>query len=180
MKFFTPELYLRFNSPDDEEADRADAEWEAALQSYKQHLDHLRAHMPPRVQQLADRLCLHDAELVHFEEVSTEAVPFWRNFAAFPHHFLALLSLRIEGAYTVLVYALWQGVRRYPPPEGWPFSAEKVHVLYDEVDEDEQGHGTFWHRILWSDGSIFEIPFFDIILQEMAPHASGKAGAASR
>jgi len=31
MRFFTPELFIRFNSPDDMEADRADADWEAAI-----------------------------------------------------------------------------------------------------------------------------------------------------
>ena len=33
MKFFTPELYLRFNSPDDQVADRADVDGEAAIRA---------------------------------------------------------------------------------------------------------------------------------------------------
>ena len=31
MKFFTPELYLRSNSPDDVVADQADQAWEEAI-----------------------------------------------------------------------------------------------------------------------------------------------------
>ena len=42
MKFFTPELYQRFNSPDDGVADHADQEWEQALQDYERHLQGLR------------------------------------------------------------------------------------------------------------------------------------------
>jgi len=35
MKFFTPELYIRCNSTDDAEADRADEDWEKAIRDYK-------------------------------------------------------------------------------------------------------------------------------------------------
>src|SRR5439155_1551888 len=42
MRFFTPELYVQFNSPDDEVADRANEAWETALQSYQNHLTALR------------------------------------------------------------------------------------------------------------------------------------------
>ena len=38
MLFFTPELYRRYNSQDDDIALAADAEWEAAIASYHQHL----------------------------------------------------------------------------------------------------------------------------------------------
>jgi len=34
MQFFTPELYLRFNSRDDAVAMAAEAEWEKAITSY--------------------------------------------------------------------------------------------------------------------------------------------------
>jgi len=34
MRFFTPELYVKFNSPDDVEANRADEDWEAAIREY--------------------------------------------------------------------------------------------------------------------------------------------------
>src|SRR5271165_3957990 len=38
MKFFTPELFIKFNSPDDVVADRADEDWEAAIREYRSHL----------------------------------------------------------------------------------------------------------------------------------------------
>ena len=57
MKFFTPELFIRFNSTDDEKADRADEDWEAAIGAYRHHLDCLREQMPSQVNKLAASLC---------------------------------------------------------------------------------------------------------------------------
>ena len=36
MRYFTRQLYQQFNSADDEEADRADEAWEAAIEKYRQ------------------------------------------------------------------------------------------------------------------------------------------------
>jgi hypothetical protein len=41
MKFFTPELYIRYNSKEDAEADRADEDWEKSIRNYKSHLETL-------------------------------------------------------------------------------------------------------------------------------------------
>jgi hypothetical protein len=49
MLFFTPELYLRYNSQDDKLALAADAEWEAAIVRYHQHLDTVLERMPSPV-----------------------------------------------------------------------------------------------------------------------------------
>ena len=53
MKFFTPELFIKFNSPDDVVADRADEDWEAAIREYRSHLEGLRDQMPSQVKELA-------------------------------------------------------------------------------------------------------------------------------
>jgi hypothetical protein len=39
MKYFTPELYAKINSQDDDLADQADAEWESALRRYRCHFN---------------------------------------------------------------------------------------------------------------------------------------------
>ncbi len=78
MRYFTPELVVRFNSPDDLEADRADAEWEAAMRAYREHLDGLRARMPKQVERLAD-LCLHDAEILAWESPIEPFFPVFEN-----------------------------------------------------------------------------------------------------
>jgi len=48
MHYFTPELYLRYNSEEDDVADAADAEWEAALKGYRAHLDVLAGRLTAR------------------------------------------------------------------------------------------------------------------------------------
>ena len=67
MRFFTPELYLRFNSRDDAVALAADAEWEAAIARYNAHLDSFRGKMPSQVVNLSE-MCLHDADILLRQE----------------------------------------------------------------------------------------------------------------
>ena len=59
MRYFTRQLYQQFNSPDDEEADRADQEWEAAIEKYRQHREGLRDRMPSPVAQFFFGLALN-------------------------------------------------------------------------------------------------------------------------
>ena len=60
MKFFTPELMIRFNSLDDDEADQ---DWDAALHAYRNHTADLRVRFRKPLEQLM-HLSLHDAELL--------------------------------------------------------------------------------------------------------------------
>jgi hypothetical protein len=163
MKFFTPELFLRFNSSDDEEADHADEAWEAAIRAYRHHLDGLRDQMPSQVKQLAS-LCLHDAEILACEEqveplfpfVASEKLACWSGFA--------ILSVRQGSEIISLFYFLWDRIRKHEATEAWPFSPRRKHWLYDEVDVSPTHRGTFVHRVLFSDGSIMEIPFFSNLI----------------
>src|SRR5438874_13783984 len=54
MRFFTPELYLKFNSSNDGEADQADEAWEAAIRAYRHHLKGVRDKMPSQVVRLSE------------------------------------------------------------------------------------------------------------------------------
>jgi hypothetical protein len=158
MKFFTPDLYMRFNSSDDEVADRADEEWESAISAYHKHLESLRDQMPPQVKELAN-LCLHDAELLAWEqpiEPFFELLPFRTGFA--------ILSIRQGDEIVSLIYVLWDQLRKHESREDWPFSKRRAHCLYDEVDVTSNHRGTFFHRVLLSDGTIIEIPFLSVLI----------------
>jgi hypothetical protein len=163
MKFFTPELFVRFNSADDEEADCANEEWEAAILAYRKHLDGLRDLMPSQVKRLAD-LCLHDAEVLAREQriepffllTPFEPFPFWSG--------LVILSIRQNNEIISLIYSLWDRLREYMPNENWPFSKLRTHWLYDEVDVSPNHRGMFLHRVLLSDGTIMEIPFLSALI----------------
>ena len=113
MKFFTPELYIRFNSTDDAEADRADEDWEKAIRDYKKHLAKHSEDMNDRVKDLAENLCLHDAELLSIQaDVPSSYTP--PLFFPFP---VATISLRDNGNITNLVYFLWSEIGQSRPEE---------------------------------------------------------------
>ena len=171
MKFFTPELYLRYNSGDDAEADRADEDWEAAIRDYRRHLGSIREELPPRARELAEVLCLHDAELFALRcdpprpAHEPEGMPY-------P---VATILLRQGDLFVSIDYLLWGPAIEIPGPGGWPKASSPVCWLYDEVDSvaDEilraRGDGRpLWHRILFSDGRSLAIPFLDVIVNRFS------------
>ena len=166
MKFFTPELYLRYNSLDDSEADRAEEEWERKIREYKSFLVDHSKEMNDRVRSLAESLNLHDAELLSLQEdvPPPSPTPF-----LFPLP-VATVSLRNNGTFTNIFYLLWREIDQSAPREDWGFSKLRTHWLYDEIDfETRQTYPTlYWHRILLSDSRVISIPFFDVVVQAFA------------
>lgn len=169
MRFFTPDLYLRFNSPDDAVADAADTEWGEALRGYREHLDRLRERLPTRVRELAE-LNLHDAELLARQDADTPISPEPTKFFPFwvPQ---SILSLRLGDTLVTLIYHLFDNVRTTPAPADWPFSKGRVDWLYDEIDVSPEPRGAFLHRVFLSDGRVLEIPFASVVIHT-APLAS--------
>jgi hypothetical protein len=184
MRFFTPELYLRFNSPNRDEALRADAEWEEAVDRYERRLGEFKERLPSQVEQLAD-LCLHDAEILSRVEEIQSAGPF--PFPEYPVPFpmtgwsvIAVISVKQEGEVLSIFYCLWDRMRVHPAPAEWPFSEQREHWLYDEVDLLSDRRGPFVHRILLSSGIVLEIPFLSVFIHRLQlPVAEGN-GAAKR
>lgn len=150
MRYFTPELYIRFNSPDDDVADAANEAWENALEDYQNHLASFRDKMPSQVRKLSE-LCLHDAEVLSFE---------------MGNEILAIVSLKQDANIRSLFYMLWDRVRQYPFSGEWAFSKLRKSWLYDEVDVAPDQHGLFLHRVLFSDGSVVEIPFVSVVVEQ--------------
>lgn len=165
MRFFTPELYRRFNSSDEAVADEASEAWETALAEYRRHLADVRDRMPSSMRKLTD-VCLHDAELLSCEQVVEPFFPFPLEFFGPPPFWsaLAIVSLRQGETIVSLFYLLWDRVRDHAPGADWPFSKERIHWLYDEVDVAPNAHGRFLHRVLWSDGRVLEIPFLSVVI----------------
>ena len=164
MRFFTPELYIQFNSSDDEEADCASAAWETAIEEYRRHLESIRPKLPSQVKKVAD-LCLHDAELLGFEQAVQSGFPFLETPWPVPFWYaVASLSLRQDQSILSLIYMLWDQIREYPAMEDWPFSKLRTHWLYDELDLVSDHRGLFLHRILFSDGRVIEVPFISVFM----------------
>jgi hypothetical protein len=162
MRFFTPDLYLRFNSEDDQVADRADEEVEDAIRGYREHLQAIRPGLPPAVTEL-DAMNLHDAELLAAKEGTGPFPQPWPVPDFFPGLWWAgmMLALKRRSEVTVLLYALADPPRWTDPVAGWYFSPERTHWLYDEVDATDR-RGVFVHRILFSDGRVLELFFVSV------------------
>jgi hypothetical protein len=63
MKYFTPDLLVRFGSEDDAIANAAQEEWDNACDRYGQYLDSIKGQLPPGLQYLEEHYQLHDAEV---------------------------------------------------------------------------------------------------------------------
>jgi hypothetical protein len=173
MLFFTPELYRRFNSQDDEIALAADAEWEAAIVRYRQHLASLSDKMPSQVIELSE-LCLHDGEILQRQEqqhpLSSSCLddppgfpPFWPIWYG-----SAILALRFDHELVTLFYFLCDHMAERPAAADWPFSKEREHWLYDEVHWQGGDRGGFTHLILLSSGVVLAIPFATVVISRFS------------
>jgi hypothetical protein len=159
MRFFTPELYVAFNASDDAAADRADAQWEEVTEAYRRHIDAIRTKLPSEARFLVDG-CLHDADVLAFaKDVPLSALPQQGPVATGHWMELAVLSLKVGETLHTVVYILSGQVSEKLPGDEWPFSRAKKTWLYDEIDVSPTHSGEFVHRILFSDGSVAEIPF---------------------
>jgi hypothetical protein len=184
MRFFTPELYRRYNSKDDEVALAADAEWEAAIVKYHQHLDHLQEKMPSQIIELS-KLCLHDGEILQRQE-QQHPLSFWcfeerpgpGRFSPFWYG-LATLAVQLDNELVTLFYFLCDHITEQPAAEDWPFSKKREHWLYDEVHWQGGDRGGFTHLILLSSGVVLTIPFGTVAISRF-PFSPVNAGSAKR
>jgi hypothetical protein len=177
MRFFTPESYKEFNSVDDAVADRADEAWEESLANYRRHLEAIRSKLPSEASKIAE-LDLHDAEVLAFDSEHQAIFPGPPD----PRPALsAVASLLLQKDQTIywLTYVLADHVRENPATGDWPFSKSRKHWLYDELDVAADRPGSFVHRILFSDGSVAEIPFVSAITGAVSlPEVVARSGAA--
>lgn len=152
MKYFTPKLYLRFNSKDRTVVAKAHEEWETAIEKYQKHLDRIRPQLSPNVRKLAKTLCLHDAIYLGLGRPRIPRL----------HHSIAVLATRKDATVYLLVYMLAKepDVREFK--DHWPFSKKDVHWLYDEFDIST--HGNLLHEVLLSDGKSILFEFKDVQL----------------
>lgn len=186
MRFFTPELYVRFNSPDDATADEAYQEWEKAAERYARHLDTFRDRLPSQVKRLTE-LPLHDAPILsRGEEVQSGGPPSfherWEHLFAEHPVFLpslmpvwaavGLVTVKSEDTIRSLIYFLWDRIRIYSHQD-WPFSKQGEHWLYDELEPVTSRRGPvisggYIHRILLSSGTELEVPFATLFIHEFS------------
>jgi hypothetical protein len=163
MKFFVPELYLRYISQQENISKIARDEWKSTTISYKRHLQENSKYLNEKIRDFVENICLHHAELLSIQENA----PSRSAHASFLPISVAVISLRSDLQMTNLIYFLWSEIRQSRPNLVWPDSNDRTRWLYDEFDVEKHPSylPMYWHRILWSNGSVCNIPFSDLIVQ---------------
>ncbi len=163
MQFFTPELYIQFNSPNDDEADDAHEKWEQASVAYKKKLEDLLKLAPKNVRNLTE-LSLHDQVVVSkpIEYLIRQPEFMLPTFVSR----VAIVTLKDSDAFRSLIYFLHYAIEVRPAPTEWPFATSPEHWLYDEFEVMEPRMRFYRHRVLLSSGVELVIPFADVIIHE--------------
>ncbi|HVA51824.1 MAG TPA: hypothetical protein VNH11_36115 [Pirellulales bacterium] len=150
MKYTSPELLVRINGAEGEEAEALYDQWDANERAARAYYAEIKARLPPKLVQFAETLCLHDAE--------------WMGLNVSPSHDgnrldVAAINVRQQHNIITLVYDLleeprWSG----PEPASRIWSEEQVIWLYDEIGL--LNDTTFTHEILLSNGKVLRLVFF--------------------
>ncbi len=164
MRFFTPDLYLRYNADHDSVADQAETEWETAIQESKNDLNDFSDLMNPSVDFLARSFNPHDARILSIQEKNIH--PFDKQSIVQPRP-AVIISLKSSDTTYNIIYFLWNTIVYSAKPAYWPHSDLDKHRLYDEIDVETKSpfFPFFVHRILLSDGTVLAVPFFDVMIQ---------------
>ncbi len=64
MKYFRPDLFVRSNSRDIDEAMTASDEWESSAKAYRKHLKRISGRLPGKAARFVEEVYLHDAEFL--------------------------------------------------------------------------------------------------------------------
>jgi len=166
MKFYTPELYRRFNDLDSRVAAKANDDWESADEAYAESLKRISPSFTKCVERLA-KSCYHDFVVVSREQqlLHLGADPKQRSKSRWPFPIPTYtLVLRGGDRIEILTYYLRDEVSETQIDPTYPFHPEMHEWMYDEVDTQADG---FVHRILMSDGIELEIPFVDVMIQSV-------------
>jgi hypothetical protein len=147
MKYFRPELYERLNSDDAEAVMKCAEKWRDASERYRDSLQPWIADAPLAVQKLGGKLSLHDADVV-----------LWRRLDD------SILGLVQTGrGYIFLHYRLTgEPVHSAAKLTGHPWTKRR-NWLYDELSS---ANGHYLHRILFSNGETWDVPFSDLQILE--------------
>jgi hypothetical protein len=182
MKFFTPELYAKSNSPDQDVVSSAAREWDAAMERYETHLRWVTED--PQMKEFVASAQFHDAEVLEMREHVAERAnwsvhrpetwPQDRRVRVF------VICLKLDNTLSVVTYLLRRPASFVRHSDERVFPAGHRHWLYDEVQIDpvwvEEIGSTmryrelppprpdFQHCILFSDGVELVVPFSDVFI----------------
>src|SRR5689334_15388513 len=148
MRYFTPQLFERTNSPQFETAYKASLEWEKQARKYLDSLSKWIGDAPANVRKLTDNFCGHDAQII--------------GQALLGSSFFSLIVLDDDQELWQLKYQIVSEPISTKPISSNPcWSNQRTKLwLYDKLSQLRSG--IYRHEILRDDGSILQIEFTDI------------------
>jgi len=150
MKYFTPELLLRFSSSDDDVFARAHYEWEQAIQRYRRRLVKIEDALPPGWQRWREEnVCLQDAQVLSMGRQGESFVMVLQPQS--PSRSLVLLTFTLDEEPVLDKTAL--PAPQDPGPVTW---------MYEEFDVDRRHQ--CWFEVLLSNGWAVRFRFRDFQL----------------
>ena len=159
MKYFTPELFVRGNSPDPGEVDRVEEEWEEAIKRYDRHYKKIERHFPAEFQRFNKEQCLHDANFDGPVMVQPFALPWSPRYAMIACRQINTLVPEFLNTIAILSYEVTEEPVIAKPIDAPVFLGAQPIWLYEE--EDVIKPGLYEQEILVSDGRVIKIRFRD-------------------
>ena len=145
MTYFTPELFIRLQSDQEEVLEAAEIDWEEASTRYRTRLSQVRDELPDSVRELVEGHFLHDAEILGIGAEEDRFV-------------IAVRTREPEDELLVLVYELIEPatIAREVLPES--LRSDTMHWLHDEI-EVRANEMEFNHKIMFSNGWLVDLRF---------------------
>jgi hypothetical protein len=150
VRFFTPQLYVRSQSEEEDVLNETEQLWQDAVQRYDAQLQALLPVVPGGVRELFGNYHLHDADVLAFGQQGD--------------CFFMLVQLDPPYRTLILTYTLTEPAwidRSALPPQ---YTSPHPEWLYDEVDVVQKDPAIFEHAILLSNGYELRLHFRDLQL----------------
>jgi hypothetical protein len=164
MKYFTPELFGRFCSPDEDISYEAHHEWDQAIVRYRRRWQRIKSHFPESVRRFEDSsICLHDAQVLTIGRTGETFVMVMELDPPFQD--IVVLTFTLNGEPEI-------------DPAALPDSEPSTYVwwMYEEFDLDRRKNYSL--EVLLSNGWLVKVPFREfqyVLVQKIFSATRGNA-----
>ncbi len=164
MKYFTPEHYSRGNSPNEEDLDGIEDEWERAIQRYNRRWRKIKQVFPEGVRRFEEQhICLHDAEVLSIGREDNSFI--WLLETESPASKPIVLTFTLEDEPIIEAHT------------GYGFHPGKpLYWFYEEWNLDRHKRPTL--EALLSNGWVVKLVFRDfhyLVAEPFVPSLNGQA-----
>lgn len=156
MKYFTPELYVRGQSPDEGVVNAVECLWDEASERYVAYLNTVRDELPPGLRHIDESFYLHDARIRGMGQEAGKFVIVLQLDTP-PHSLLTLTFDLVDGPV----------IEREVLPRENCTSDAAVSWMYDEWERLSQDPPIWLMSVLLSNGWELRLPIRDVQVQEI-------------